>query len=124
MAYRILAEFILVLHLCFVIFVVFGGLLVLRRHYIAWLHIPSLIWGILVECFFWMCPLTTIENSLRQSGGEAGYPGGFIDYYVSVILYTEISPQIRLMLGVLLICFNLFVYLYVVRQYLFLRNQI
>ena len=124
MAYRILAELVLVLHLCFVIFVVFGGLLVVRQHSAVWLHLPALIWGILVECFFWTCPLTTIENSLRQLGGEAGYANGFLDYYISVVLYTEISPQFRLTLGLLLIGFNLFVYSYAFRRHLFSRNRI
>lgn len=116
MAYRILADIVLVLHFCFVIFVVFGGLLVARRYSIAWLHIPALIWGILVECFLWACPLTTIENSLRGLGGESGYTNGFIDYYVSAVLYMNISPRFRLMLGLLLIGFNLFVYLYIFRR--------
>lgn len=31
MAYRVLAEIVLVLHFCFVIFVVLGGMLVLRQ---------------------------------------------------------------------------------------------
>ncbi len=124
MAYRILAELVLVLHLCFIIFVVFGGLLIVCRRYFIWLHFPALVWGILVECFFWTCPLTTFENSLRELSGEAGYSNGFIDYYISAILYTEISPQLRLTLGLLLIGFNLFVYSYAFRQHLFSRNRI
>ncbi len=117
MTYRILAEIVLILHLCFVIFVVFGGLLVLRRRSIAWLHLPAVVWGILVECFFWACPLTTLENRLRGLGGEAGYEGGFIDHYISAVLYAHISPQLRVTLGLLLIAFNLLVYFYVFRRH-------
>lgn len=124
MLYRSLAESVLVLHLCFVVFAALGGLLVVRRHYIAWLHIPALIWSVLVEFFLLTCPLTKIENSLRQLGGEAGYAGGFIDYYISAVLYTEISPQHRLMLGLLLIGFNSIVYCYAFRQHLFSRRRI
>ena len=121
MVYRVLAELVLVLHFCFVIFVVLGGLLVLRRRWIAWIHLPAVVWGILVECFFWACPLTTLENWLRELGGEAGYTTGFIDYYVSAVLYIPLSPQIRVMIGLLLIGFNLFVYLYLFRRRSFLR---
>ena len=113
MAYRILAEIVLVLHFCFVIFTVLGGLLVLRRRWIAWLHIPAIVWGIIIEFFWWSCPLTTLENWLRELGGEAGYATGFIDYYVSAVLYAPLSPQARTMLGLLLVGFNLLVYLYI-----------
>ena len=117
MTYRILAEIILVLHFCFVIFTVLGGLLVLRRRWVAWLHLPAVIWGILIEFFWWACPLTTLENWLRGLGGEAGYATGFIDYYVSAVLYAPLSPQIRVTLGLLLVGFNLLIYSYLLRRY-------
>lgn len=116
MTYRILAEIVLVLHFGFVIFVVFGGLLVLRRPRVAWLHLPAVVWGILIEFFWWACPLTTLENRLRELGGEAGYATGFIDYYVSLLLYAPLSPETRIALGLLLVGFNLFVYSYVLRR--------
>jgi hypothetical protein len=114
MIYRILAELVLVFHFCFVLFVVFGGLLVLRRHSIIWLHLPALMWGVLVECFHLKCPLTPLENWFRHLGGEAGYTGGFIEHYASAILYANISLQFQTMLGLLLIGINLFVYGYVI----------
>jgi len=116
MTYRILAEIVLVLHFCFVIFVVIGGLFVLRWRSVAWLHLPALVWGILIEFFWWTCPLTTLENWLRGLGGEAGYATGFVDHYVSAVLYAPLSPQTRVMLGFLLIGFNLFLYLYLFRR--------
>jgi hypothetical protein len=119
MSYRVLADIVLVLHLCFVIFVVFGGLLVARYRSIAWFHLPAVIWGVLIEFYMWTCPLTTLENLFRQFGGEAGYADGFVDYFISAILYTSISPQLRLMLGLLLAGFNLTVYLYAFRRKIF-----
>ncbi len=122
MAYRVLAEIVLVLHFCFVIFVVLGGLLVLRRRRLAWLHVPAVVWGILIEFLWWACPLTTLENSLRQLGGEAGYETGFIDYYVSAVLYAPLSPEMRITLGLFLVGFNLLIYLYLLRRYFSLRE--
>ncbi len=116
MAYRILADLVLILHFCFVLFVIFGGLFVVRRRWVAFLHLPAVIWGIFVECFFWACPLTTLENLFRQLGGESGYPDGFIDYYISAVLYARISPQFRITLALLLIGLNLLVYWHVFRQ--------
>ncbi|MBA4124107.1 MAG: DUF2784 domain-containing protein [Acidobacteria bacterium] len=116
MAYRILADLVLTLHFCFVLFVVFGGLLVVRWRWITLLHLPAVFWGVLVECFGWACPLTTLENSLRGLGGQSGYMDGFIDYYISAILYAPISLQFRIILGLLLIGLNLLVYWYVFRR--------
>jgi len=123
MKYRILAEIVLVLHACFVLFVVFGGLLVLRRRWVMWLHLPAVTWGILIEFFWWACPLTTLENQLRYLGGEAGYADGFLDYYISAVLYAPLSTTVRLWLGVLLIGFNLLVYWFIVRQHIFFRQR-
>ena len=119
MAYRILAELVLVLHFCFVFFVVFGGLLVLHRHSAAWLHLPAVLWGIVIEFFWWSCPLTTLESFLRERGGEVGYATGFVDYYVSALLYAPLSPNIRFVFGLLLVSFNLLIYAYLWRRNFF-----
>src|SRR5207237_4909496 len=57
MGYRFLADALVVFHLCFVIFVIGGGLLVLRWRRAALLHVPAVLWGIWVECSGWLCPL-------------------------------------------------------------------
>lgn len=116
MIYRILADIVLISHFAFVVFAVFGGLLVLRRRWVVWLHLPALVWSFAVEFFHLFCPLTTLENSLRQLGGEAGYEDSFINYFVSAVLYSPISPQTQVLLGFLLVAFNLFVYFYVLRR--------
>jgi hypothetical protein len=110
MMYRILAELVLVIHFCFVLFVVLGGLLVLRWPLALWLHLPAVVWGILVQCFFWACPLTPLENWFRQLGGESGYRGGFIEHYISALLYANVSREFQVALGLLLIGMNVFIY--------------
>ena len=121
MIYRSLADLVLILHFCYVIFVIFGGLLILRWKWIIWLHIPAVIWAVFVEFFQLFCPLTTLENRLKELGGEQGYQGGFIEYYVSAILYMPITPQIQIMLGVAVILINLLVYWYVFRPKFYLN---
>lgn len=115
MIFRFLADLILIAHLCFILFAVFGGLAVLRRRWIWKLHLPALVWGFLVQYFVWFCPLTTWENYFRARGGEAGYEGGFIEHYVSMIVYPGfISPELHLLFAVLLAAFNLLVYSFVI----------
>ena len=111
MIYRALADLILALHLVFVLFVVLGGLLVLRWPRIAWLHIPAAIWGVLIEFTGWICPLTPLENSLRTRGGEAGYSGGFIEHYIQPLLYPAgLTRSTQVVLGSLVLALNLTAY--------------
>ena len=111
MIYRALADFVLVLHLAFVLFVVLGGLLVVRWPVLAWLHIPAAIWGVLIEYSGWICPLTPLENSFRTRGGEAGYSGGFIEHYIQPTLYPAgLTRSTQLVLGSLALIVNLAAY--------------
>lgn len=114
MFYQLLANLMLFLHLAFVIFAVFGGFLILRRRWFWKLHLPALVWGFLVQFFIWTCPLTVWENYFRRLAGQSGYAaGGFIEYYLTVMLYPPITPQLHLVLALALVFFNLFVYSYV-----------
>ena len=111
MIYRTLADLVLVAHLTFVLFVVLGGLLVLRWPRAAWLHIPAAIWGVLIEYTGWICPLTPLENSLRARGGEAGYTGGFIEHYIQPLLYPAgLTRGTQIVLGSFVLLLNLFAY--------------
>ena len=84
---RLAADAVALLHGAFVLFVVFGGLLVWRWPRLAWLHLPAVAWGALIEFTGWMCPLTPLEHYLRQVIGQAGYAGGFVDHYLWPLLY-------------------------------------
>ncbi len=108
---RVLADAVLVLHLGFVLFVVFGGWLVAWRWKLAWVHLPAVAWGAFVEFSGRICPLTPLENSLRVSGGEAGYTGGFIEHYLTALIYPEdLTRNIQFLLGGFAIAINLAAY--------------
>ena len=89
MAAHLAADAVLLLHLAFVLFVLFGGALVLRRPGLAWLHLPAAAWGAIVEATGWICPLTPLENALRRSAGGSGYAGDFVTHYVGALVYPE-----------------------------------
>ena len=111
MMYPLLADLVLIVHLAFVVFVLCGGLLVLRWRWIAWLHLPAAVWGAVVEFTGWVCPLTPLENWLRTQAGEATYPGDFIGRYLPSILYPDaLTPDIQVVLGVLVLVVNLAIY--------------
>ena len=111
MWFRLLADLLVVAHFAFVIFVVLGGLLVLRHPRLAWLHLPAAAWGAAIEFTGWICPLTPWEQSLRQLGGQAGYTGGFVEHYLLPVLYPSgLTISIQLVLGLLVVGVNALVY--------------
>lgn len=111
MIYPFLADGVLVLHLLFILFVVLGGLLVLRWPWLAIVHIPAAIWGALIELTGWGCPLTAVEISFRQHAGEAGYSGGFIEHYLMPMIYPHgLTREIQFILAGIVIGTNLAIY--------------
>lgn len=111
MAESIAADAVVLVHLGFVAFVVFGALLVLRFPKLALLHVPALAWGAWIEVTGGICPLTPLENALRRRAGEGGYESGFIEHYVHPILYPAgLTRNAQLSLAVLLIVSNVLIY--------------
>jgi hypothetical protein len=116
--YRLLADATVALHAAFVLFVVGGGLLVLRWPRIAWLHLPAAAWGAWVELAGWICPLTPLENWLRGEGGGAAYMSGFIEHYVIPVLYpAALTRPVQWVLGGLVVLVNAVVYTAVYRRH-------
>jgi len=104
MWYRAGAEFVVVVHLLFISFIVGGVFLSWRWPLIIWAHIPAVIYGVLVEFAGFTCPLTLLENGLRQRAGEAGYGGGFISHYLIKVIYPPgLTQGMQIGLGVLLL---------------------
>ena len=108
---RLLADSLVLLHLAFILFVVFGGVLVLKWTRLAILHLPCAIWGVLIEAGGWVCHLTPLEQRFREAAGQAGYSGGFIDHYLMSVIYpTGLTRGMQLALGGLVLATNLCVY--------------
>jgi hypothetical protein len=117
MRYRIAADGLVLFHLTFILFVLFGGLLVLKWRRLIWWHLPAAAWGLAVEFFHLPCPLTHWENLMRHAAGQSGYGGGFIEYYVWPVIYPAgLTPAIQLWLAGLVLLVNGVVYLRVIKQ--------
>lgn len=112
MILRIAADGVVLLHLGFILFVLFGALLVWRWPRLAWLHLPAVAWGAAVELLHLYCPLTPLENLLRQAAGQQGYSGGFVEQYLIPLIYPAgLTAQTQLWLGALVLLVNLPIYL-------------
>ena len=111
MSYRLLADLVLVVHAAFVVFVMLGGLAVLRWPRLAWVHLPVVIWGAGIEFAGGICPLTPLENHWRRLAGEQGYAGGFVEHYVMAALYPEgLTRGLQIALGLAVLAVNAAVY--------------
>ncbi len=109
--YAFLADLTVVIHLAFVLFVIFGGSLGFIWPKAVWLHLPALVWGGTVELGGFVCPLTPLENYFREQADIEGYSGGFIQHYIVPVIYPEgLTREIQFGLGAALITFNLIVY--------------
>lgn len=108
MPHALLADLVLVVHFAFVVFAVFGAGLVWRFPRLAWLHLPAVAWAVFVETSGRICPLTPLENRLRQASGEAGYGGGFVEHYLMPLLYPEdLTRTLQVALGLAVLLVNL-----------------
>jgi hypothetical protein len=115
--YRLLADVLVVVHLLFIVFVAIGGIFILRRPWLAWVHLPAVVWGAAVELCGWYCPLTPLENYLRELGGSPAYRGGFIEHYLIPLIYPDnLTAPMQLILGMLVIAVNFIFYILVLQK--------
>jgi hypothetical protein len=111
MAYRLLADLVVILHGAFVLFAVLGGLLAIRWRRWAWLHVPALLWAAWIEFSSGICPLTPLENWLRERAGLTVYRGDFLDRTLMLLLYPdELTREIQVILGTLVLILNAAIY--------------
>lgn len=108
--YSACAIVILVLHLAFIAWVVFGAALTRNRPMLTAVHIFSLIWALLVEVFPFSCPLTLAENWLEWHAGTTPYHGGFLLHYLDLLVYPNLPPILLTVAAALVVAVNVFIY--------------
>ena len=111
MKWSLLADGVVVIHFAFTAFVIFGGFLTWRWRCLVFAHLPALAWGVWVEVSATICPLTPLENHLRQLAGESGYSGGFLAHYLVAVLYPPgLTWRIQWVLAAVLVALNAVAY--------------
>jgi hypothetical protein len=108
--YSGLAVCVLFVHAVFILWVTFGAFLTRSRPILRWLHLTSILWGILTELFPWPCPLTLLESWLEGKAGVEPYHRGFLLHYLDQLVYPDISATVLTLAGVLVCVLNLAFY--------------
>ncbi len=117
MSSLLLAELLVVVHFAFILFVLLGGLLVVRWPRLAWIHLPAAVWGAVVEAMGWICPLTPLENRFRMLAGEEGYGGDFVSRYLLPLIYpADLTLDLQLALAGFVVMINVVIYIFVFRK--------
>lgn len=111
MLYRLSADAVLLVHLCFILFVLFGALLTARWRWIPAIHLPSALWGCFIELSGRVCPLTYAENYLWVRAGRAAYSQDFIQHYLVPLIYPPgLTPRLQLVLTLVVVLVNVLIY--------------
>jgi hypothetical protein len=115
--YEIAADLIIIIHFTFVLFVVFGALLIFVSIKIIFIHIPAVIWGSYIELTNSICPLTYLENWFLHKANLTTYSEGFIQNYLVPIVYPmNLTKDLQIYLGIALIVLNIIVYVLIINK--------
>ena len=104
MLYSFLADVIVVVHLVYACFVLFGLIGIVVGAWCGWpwirnfpfriIHLVCTIFVPLETILRMTCPLTTLENYFLRASGAAGYNRSFIGNLVSDILFYDFPEWI------------------------------
>ncbi len=109
--YALAIDLVLFVHAAFIAFVVAGAALVSRWRALLWWHIAAVLWGVTVEFTGWICPLTLLENVLRNASGRSSDSGGFVARYLLAVIYPDgLTRPIQIMLGAAVLLLNAAIY--------------
>jgi hypothetical protein len=102
--YHLLAELVVILHATYVGFVIAGFALIVVGSMLDWVWIRNFwfrlahlaaIGLVFVEAVGGVvCPLTTLENSLRMSAGQYRYAGDFLGYWAHELIFYNGPPWV------------------------------
>lgn len=113
----LLADLVVAVHVLFIAFVLFGGLLVRRWPQASWVHLPAVLWAVMIEVLGIASPLAPLERWLREQGGGEGIDGGIVERYLLPTLYPgELTRETQLLVAVAVIVINVAIYALVLRR--------
>ncbi len=90
MTWKLAADFVVLLHLLWIVFIIGGAVIGRWVRWVKWTHIGALTFSVLLQGFGWICPLTHLENWLRRRHDPSlAYSGDFIAQYAERLVYLQ-----------------------------------
>lgn len=101
---RVLDDVTVAVHYVVMAYIVFGGFLVWRWRWTLPVHLLAIAWAVISLIFPVDCPLTWLENYFRQMAGQPPLRGGFIDTYITGVLYPSNAVLlVQIIVGVIVV---------------------
>lgn len=121
MLYKVLADIIVVIHFAWILFMLIGFILTLcgsfYKRFLDWwlfrtLHLFGIVYVGLLALLREYCPLTILENILRQRyNPELRYPGSFLVHYIEKLVYPDVNPSIILIPTAIIALFTVAIFI-------------
>ncbi len=108
--YVALADAVLIVHLVYIAWVIFGAIFTRGRPWLGGIHIATIVWGIITETTAAPCPLTVAENRCEAQAGILPYHGPFLLHCLDATIYPNVPLALLVTVAVLVCAFNLGVY--------------
>ncbi|NNF16413.1 MAG: DUF2784 domain-containing protein [Gammaproteobacteria bacterium] len=100
--YLLAAKATLVTHALFVVFIIFGLILVFAGKFQSWqwvrnpwfraVHLLAIGVVVVQSWFGIICPLTIWEMELRKKAADSIYEGSFVSHWLNELLYYQAPP--------------------------------
>ena len=110
--YLFLTQFVIIIHMAFIGFVLVGGFFARKYRWIRVVHLSSVVWAVYAELAAGViCPLTDLENYFAHRAGLSTYEEDFILRYLVPIIYQEnLTRTLQFILAAVVICVNAIAY--------------
>ncbi|RJQ49082.1 MAG: DUF2784 domain-containing protein [Nitrospiraceae bacterium] len=109
--FSIAADITVVIHLAWIVFLMFGAFIGRKYMWVKRIHIFGIALAIVLQIFGWYCPLTHLEVWLRKMHDPAqSYSGSFIIHYVEKVVYINLPPGMILVLTIVLALVSAWLY--------------
>ena len=111
MLHRVLADIVVLVHLLWILFLIVGVYWGRKNGIVMLVQGAGLVFAVASQIFGWYCPLTHLEDWLKDKHATAQvYPGSFIAHYSEQLVYVDVSPAIIFVSTIVLIIVNVWIY--------------
>ena len=114
MLYRMLADLVLIIHIAFFVFALFGAWGVLQWPRLKRFHVLITLWSMAVLFTGGLDPLIPLEHGLRLKAGIAVEKIGWIEQYLTPLFFpTPLNRRFQIIAGIIILAVNAAIYAWV-----------